>query len=162
MYNMKEYDYSARGDGPDNRAEELKQFKMTPEKEEASAVIKEIIELYEELGQVNEAIEMLEPFKKVERQFNELKRRRDVIVARLIELEEITKKEAERTFRMGGAALLGARTGARECAATLMVDYMFAGGNFRGLTRYNEATGYLGAIKKEFGRQLLDDEESSE
>lgn len=53
---MKDYDYSARGDGPDNRAEELKQFKMTPEKKEASAVIKEIIELYEELGQVNEVI----------------------------------------------------------------------------------------------------------
>ena len=52
MYNMKDYDYSARGDGPDNRAEELKQFKM----KEASAVIKEIIELYEELGQVNEVI----------------------------------------------------------------------------------------------------------
>ena len=88
---MKEYDYSVRGDGPDNRAEELKQFKMTPEKEEASAVIKEIIELYEELGQVNEAIEMLEPFKKVERQFNELKRRRDVIVARLIEDRKSTR-----------------------------------------------------------------------
>lgn len=160
---MKEYDYSARGDGPDNRAEELKQFKMTPEKKEASAVIKEIIELYEELSQVNEVIEMLEPFGRVERQFNELKRRRDAIIARLIELEEITKKEAERTFRMGGAALLGVRTGARGYAATLAVDDMFSGGRFNRSTRYNETTGYIGAIKREFGRRLsLGDEESSE
>lgn len=35
---------------------------MTPEKKEASAVIKEIIELYEELGQVNEVIENVRAF----------------------------------------------------------------------------------------------------
>ncbi len=72
---MEEYNPSAEGNEPDNRAEELKRFKMTPEKKEASAVIKEIIELYEELGQVNEVIKMLEPFGRVERRFNELKRR---------------------------------------------------------------------------------------
>ena len=160
---MEEYNPSAEGNEPDNRAEELKRFKMTPGIEEARAAINERFELYGALSLLNQAIESLEPFGRIaQQQLDEMEGRRDRVIARLKELEKVIKEEAERTFRMGGAALLGVRTGARECAATLMVDDMFAGGTFRGSTRYNEATGYLRAIKKEFGRQLLDDEESSE
>ena len=136
---------------------------MTPGIEEARAAINERFELYGALSLLNQAIESLEPFGRIaQQQLEEMEGRRDRVIARLKELEKVIKEEAERTFRMGGAALLGVRTGARECAATLMVDDMFAGGNFRGSTRYNEATGYLGAIKREFGRRLLDDEKSSE
>ena len=161
---MEEYNPSAEGNELDNRAEELKRFKMTPGIEEARAAINERFELYGALSLLNQAIESLEPFGRIaQQQLDEMEGRRDRVIARLIELEEITKKEAERTFRMGGAALLGVRTGARGYAATLAVDDMFSGGRFNRSTRYNEATGYIEAIKREFGRRLsLGDEESSE
>ena len=155
---MEGHNPSATGGESDKRAEELRKFKMTPEKDQASKVIREMLQLYSVLDQLNQAIEALDPLGEIVRQQrDELEGRRDHVIARLQELEEANRKEVERTFRLGGFALLGHTTGARECAAPLIVSEMFT------KSGRDESTGYIGAIKRDFGSQLsLGDEESSE
>ena len=55
----------------------FEEFSMTPERQKAVATIEETFELYKELSQVNQAIDALESFDKIEQQLlDELKERR--------------------------------------------------------------------------------------
>ena len=138
----------------------FEEFSMKPERQKAVATIEETFELYKELSQVNQAIDALESFDKIEQQLlDELKERRGAIIDRLIELEEVNKKDVERSFRIGKLAMFGVATEAREQGAVLIVNKVLFDGD---KSSSNESSGYLGVIKREFGRRLLDDEESSE
>ena len=153
---MEEYNPSAEGNEPDNRAEELKRFKMTPGIEEARAAINERFELYGALSLLNQAIESLEPFGRIaQQQLDEMEGRRDRVIARLKELREANEKATEYPARMnhllrtGNASEMGGR------ALLLALDGLITGDSC-----------YIDAVRRKFVERKIseyrEDEEAGE
>lgn len=142
---MEEYNPSAEGNEPDNRAEELKRFKMTPGIEEARAAINERFELYGALSLLNQAIESLEPFGRIaQQQLDEMEGRRDRVIARLKELKESNEKATEYPARMNHLLGTGNNSEMGGRALLLVLDGLITGDSC-----------YTDAVRRKFVEQKI-------